>query len=107
MSYVFFSYARNDWNPFMERFYRDLVDEIAGRMPVPRDSAAFRDEAAVEPGENWPEAMARALAKCQTFVYMHSPRYFASDYCGKEWAIFTAASGTTSRRATSRRLVPA
>ncbi len=72
----------------MEQFYGDLVEEIASLMPVSRKSAGFRDEAAVEPGENWPTAMANALGECQTFVYIHSPRYFASDYCGKEWAVF-------------------
>jgi FxsC-like protein len=88
MAYFFFSHARDDWDPFMEQFYEDLVKDLSGRGKIPAKDAGFRDQANVEPGETWPPAMSAALACCQTFVYVHSPWYFASEYCGKEWTIF-------------------
>jgi FxsC-like protein len=85
MAYFFFSHAREDWDQYMKRFYDELVKEVEGRGKIP---AAFRDQEDVEPGDAWPPAMSKALASCRTFVYVHSFRYFQSDYCGKEWSIF-------------------
>ena len=39
MPYFFFSYARDDWNPYMKQFYGDLVEEIASRTSVSRKSS--------------------------------------------------------------------
>jgi FxsC-like protein len=88
MAYFFFSHARADFDPFMEQFYEDLIKDIAGRGQILPAIAGFRDQANVEPGETWPPAMSAALARCRTFVYVHSPWYFASEYCGKEWRVF-------------------
>jgi hypothetical protein len=85
MAYFFFSYAREDWDGTMERFYEELVKEVKDRG---EPGGGFLDQGDVELGEDWPEAMSEALANCQVFVYVHSYRYFGSDYCGKEWTVF-------------------
>jgi FxsC-like protein len=39
-------------------------------------------------GVKWPGELAQALATCRVFVPLYSPRYFDSEYCGKEWFAF-------------------
>jgi FxsC-like protein len=39
-------------------------------------------------GMKWSEELTTALATCRVFVPLYSPRYFASDNCGKEWYAF-------------------
>jgi len=84
----FFSYASADKNPYLDRFYAELVDEVRGRSGLPVEEVAFRDETGLEPGKNWPDELEKALAQCRVFVYLHSPTYFGRPYCGKEFQIF-------------------
>jgi hypothetical protein len=41
-------------------------------------------------GEDWEAWLSRQLAQCRVFVALLSPGYFASDMCGREWAVFGA-----------------
>jgi FxsC-like protein len=40
-------------------------------------------------GTQWSEELTTALATCRVFVPLYSPRYFASENCGKEWYAFS------------------
>jgi FxsC-like protein len=50
-------------------------------------SPGFMDRE-LRPGNEWPTALAGALATCRVFVPLYSRRYFASVHCGKEWSTF-------------------
>jgi FxsC-like protein len=39
-------------------------------------------------GRVWPHDMAAALARCDVFVALCSPRYFLNEVCGKQWWVF-------------------
>lgn len=42
----------------------------------------------IRSGEGWSERLGEVLATCRVFVPLFSPRYFASEMCGKEWYAF-------------------
>ena len=49
--------------------------------------AGFMDRE-IRSGEGWSERLGGVLATCRVFVPLFSPRYFASEMCGKEWYVF-------------------
>jgi FxsC-like protein len=91
----FLSYARTprydrdsaiDPDVWVHKLYDDLSFEVLQftRSPI----AGFMDRE-VRLGMRWSEELSTALATCQVFVPLYSPRYFASDNCGKEWYAFS------------------
>jgi FxsC-like protein len=54
----------------------------------PDTSPGFMDRE-LRPGNEWPRALAEALATCRVFVPLYSRRYFTSVHCSKEWSAFT------------------
>ncbi len=94
--YFFLSYARtprisaNDPNPnlWVTKFYRALCQEIM-QISRPPDgvSPGFMDQE-LRVGAAWNERLTKELATCRVFVPLYSPRYFANEPCGKEWAAF-------------------
>jgi FxsC-like protein len=95
------SYARTPtlggmtgWDPdkLVEIFFRDLCERVAEDIGLPADGAVGfidRETAGSEPGDVSPEAR-EVLATCRVFVPLYSPRYFASERCGREWSAFVA-----------------
>jgi FxsC-like protein len=92
--YFFLSYARNprsdrnssfDPDYWVHKLYDDLYNEVLQliRSPI----AGFMD-GEIRLGMKWSEELTTALATCRVFVPLYSPRYFASDNCGKEWYAF-------------------
>lgn len=49
----------------------------------------FFDQRDLELGEDWDAAIVDALQTCKTFIAMASPACFRSEYCGKEWRLFS------------------
>ena len=45
-------------------------------------------DATIPIGSQWPRSLSSALAVCQTFIPLITPRYFQSRPCGREWQIF-------------------
>ena len=93
--YFFFSYTRadntgrrGDGFGFLDKFYEDLVDSICSRTGLSEKEIGFQDVIDIEPGEQWPESLAKALVTSRVFVYIHSPTYFNRPMCGKEWQVF-------------------
>jgi hypothetical protein len=84
--YFFFSYARKDLNPYLERFFKDLGDRVENLAA--REGISFRDLQNMEPADSWPEALATALQKSRVLVALYSRWYFARPYCGKEVQVF-------------------
>jgi hypothetical protein len=42
----------------------------------------------MHPGTDWRRRLSAGLSTCRVFVPLYSPRYFASEYCGREWYAF-------------------
>lgn len=90
MPYFFFlSYARGSLDNDVERFFKDLSDEVRDLAGLSRtEEVGFLDRHSLELGAAWPRQLVRALSECSTFLALCTPRYFLSEPCGKEWWIF-------------------
>jgi TIR domain len=96
--YFFFSYARKDLDPYLKRFFKDLVTKVENLAA--REGVSFRDLEDMEPGDNWPETLATALQKSRVLVALYSVWYFERPYCGKEFQVFldrVRVKGTTEK----------
>ncbi|MEU7064864.1 TIR-like protein FxsC [Streptomyces sp. NPDC046161] len=94
--YFFLSYAHTprfgaggpDPDMWVERLFRDLCNHVMALTDLPAGSEAGFMDREIRSGEGWSERLAAALAACRVFVPLFSPRYFASEMCGKEWFAF-------------------
>lgn len=101
-SCFFLSYAHTprvfpdgpDLNYWVREFFRDLCNELVSCDPRwhRADGQAlpgFMDEE-IREGRLWRRRIATELATCRVFIPLYSGPFFASENCGKEWAIFRA-----------------
>jgi FxsC-like protein len=98
-SWFFFSYARDDRDKDLDKFYADLCREITFVKKMERDRVGFFDQRDIQLSDQWKERLREALRTCRVFVSICTPNYFASEYCGKEFQICLdrqASSGNTS-----------
>jgi FxsC-like protein len=82
---AFFSYARDDFSPYMAKFYADLAEEVRlllGRAKA--DPILFRDEQDIGLGTVWRSELTSALHSTRVLISVQTPRYFSRPYCGKE-----------------------
>lgn len=89
--YIFISYARNDEKSSgksFSRFVKDLARELSSLTGEDGDDLCFVDTG-MNPGTNWPAALSDALHTARAFIAMYSPSYFKSEFCGKEWTVFS------------------
>lgn len=90
MLYFFLSYAREDDDHFVQKFYRDLCNEVRLHAGVPRDQeVGFLDTRSIEVGAAWSQRLMTAISESRSFLALCSPRYFVSEPCGREWQLFT------------------
>ncbi|MCK9893018.1 TIR-like protein FxsC [Frankia sp. AgB32] len=90
--YLFLSYARADFNdgPYLKRFFTDLRHEVRTRCGHPSaEEVGFLDTSSIQAGQAWSDELANALGKCRTFVAICSRTFFTSEYCGREWQVFS------------------
>ncbi|WP_258177322.1 TIR-like protein FxsC [Streptomyces solincola] len=94
--YFFLSYAHTpryaaggpDPDMWVERLYRDLCGHVMAMTDLPAGASAGFMDREIRSGEGWSERLGEVLATCRVFVPLFSPRYFASEMCGKEWYAF-------------------
>jgi FxsC-like protein len=85
----FFSYARDDYNPFLNSFLEDLAERVRGKAGLGKNSEIyFRDESDIELGQQWQPSLESALQHSKTMLCMYSPRYFQRPVCGVEMQAF-------------------
>lgn len=93
-NWFFLSYARldreTDKHKCIERFFEDLNQRVRAMKKVREEYAGFFDSEGIETGEMWPQSLGHGLSSCRVLVCLYSPAYFASEYCGKEWAVFAS-----------------
>lgn len=85
--WCYLSYAPRDLDVYMERFFEDLTAEVQVRTGSD-EAISFFDVHAIGSDRAWTLRSAQALASCHVFVSIFSPRYFASESAGKEFAVF-------------------
>ena len=90
MSYVFFfSYSRDDYSPYMEKFLGELKEEVRIRLGLGQeDSIYFRDAEDIDVGKPWKAELLDALQTSKVLICVYTPRYFVREYCGKEVQFF-------------------
>lgn len=87
--HFFLSYARSDDDPYVERFYKDLCAEVRVRAGLASGAkVGFFDKNSIEIGATWSADLVEALSNACSFLALFSPRYFASEPCGREWQMF-------------------
>ncbi|MCX5197619.1 TIR-like protein FxsC [Streptomyces sp. NBC_00249] len=115
--YFFLSYAHTprfgaggpDPDMWVERLFRDLCSHVMALTDLPAGSEAGFMDREIRSGEGWSERLGAALATCRVFVPLFSPRYFASEMCGREWFAFAQRAihhGAVSNR-NAEAIVPA
>jgi FxsC-like protein len=83
------SYVRGDDDAYVEEFFHDLCREVAARAGTGRRHRPGVLAADLDPGvDAWPAETAEALASCQVFLPLCSPRLYLSETGGRHWWIF-------------------
>jgi FxsC-like protein len=93
--YFFLSYAHSpgygggtDPDMWVERLFQDLCGHVMAMVDLPAGTPVGFMDREIRSGEGWSERLGDVLAGCRVFVPLFSPRYFASEMCGKEWYTF-------------------
>lgn len=85
----FFSYARDDYNPFLAQFLTDLTERVRGKIGLAQTAPIhYRDLSDIEPGQKWEPMLETALQYSKVMLCMYSPRYFQRWVCGAEMQAF-------------------
>jgi hypothetical protein len=89
----FFSYARDNRDEYLLRFYKDLsrrVQVLSGMSKEEQEvmQIAFLDENNLQLGSEWDPALGEALQNSSVLICAYSPSYFVSEYCSREWHVF-------------------
>src|SRR4051812_47156457 len=84
MAWFFFSYARQDWDDRLEKFYKRLAKEVGRAKQLSETDAGFYDQRSIEVGDVWDAKLRDALRTARVMVAICSPSYFTREYCGKE-----------------------
>ena len=89
-AHFFLSYARADEDGYIAKFFDDLAREVRRQSGMNGDEAGFQDYASMRVGTPWAQDLFDALNTSPTFVALCSPSYFTSEFCGREWTLFSA-----------------
>lgn len=89
-AHFFLSYANADGDGYVSTFFADLAREVQQLTGTAGEETGFRDQSSMRPGDPWPQELMVALSSARTFVALFSPNYFASEFCGREWTMFTS-----------------
>lgn len=96
--YFFLSYAhkshgdsRGDGEAdyWVGEFFHDLCRSVEREADLLRGASLGFMDRERRSGNEWPIGVLQALASCRVFVPLYSSRYFADEYCGREWNYFT------------------
>ena len=92
---VFLSYTRNkDQFLKVSAFRKRLEAEIGIRVP---GSQVFQDKHHFQEGDHFPEVLASELRQSDVLLVLLSPAWLQSEWCRREFALFTDDSANTNR----------
>jgi hypothetical protein len=83
----FFSYDRGT-DRLLDDFFQKLKTELARLQPIGEETNGFREDHDIANGDDWNAKIAGALAKSKVLVCIYTAKYFASPFCGREFAAF-------------------
>lgn len=87
--HFFFSYKRTSVTTYQRKFFEELSAEVREVAEVEDEGpVGFFDQEGIEPWERWRPELAAALQESRVLVCIISPKYFKSEYCGKELQVF-------------------
>lgn len=89
--WFYFSYARRDNDPYLQKFFADLQAEVQRGLGL-KEKIGFFDASSFAPGDDWQAELAEALRSSRSLVSLLSPYYVRSEFCGKEVQIFLQRS---------------
>ena len=86
----FFSYARKDWDNYLERFFREIERRVTqdGGLDPEKNETGFLDRKKIKAGSDWGNDLATALARGLVLLSIYTPWYFKRPSCGKEFQVF-------------------
>jgi len=85
----FLSYKSDDWDDYMKAFLEDVRSAVGRRTKRARDDDfVFLDKGEIELGQNWLPRLLDGLQNSNVLVVMYTPRYFTSEWCGREVEFF-------------------
>jgi FxsC-like protein len=84
----FFSYARENRDRDLDRFFKNLCTAIKLEEYVPKGELVFFDGESIETGAPWKDELGKGLRTSRALLAVCSPDYINSDYCGKEFQVF-------------------
>lgn len=85
----FFSYATDDADPWLERIFAELEEEVRKLRGTPKTTAlGYKYQRDNDAGDVWPDKLVTALMDCRVIVPAYSASYFGSEYCGRELGVF-------------------
>ncbi|MGH8771181.1 MAG: FxsC protein [Pyrinomonadaceae bacterium] len=89
MVWFFVSYAHiDDGDQYIKRFCDQLSASVTPRVRAAGGSVGFFDRKGIEVGDSWPQKLGQGLQDCRVFIPVYTANYFASEFCGKEFAVF-------------------
>ena len=68
-----------------------LLNQLLDRDPAAPPGAIDRQ---IVGGKRWSPELAEKVGTCRVFVALASPRYYRSEWCGREWGAFEARQHT-------------
>ncbi|MHA6763892.1 TIR-like protein FxsC [Streptacidiphilus sp. PAMC 29251] len=84
----------------IRKFHDDLFEELGYLAPRIQQGRALGFDQEMPLGTDWQRRLAYDLAHCRSLVPLVSTPFFDSEWCGKEWSVFT------QRRVVTRPPVP-
>lgn len=91
----------------MQKFFEKLANRIiALGGTAAQQPALFIDHKDIQSGAPWEQALGQALAESESFIFMISPAFVASQWCGKEVGIAHTRYSSTARHPNGCYLFP-
>jgi hypothetical protein len=84
----FISYARVNRTRYVEKFVRELSQQVVDKTGANPNDVAFFDKNSIATGQDWARLLGDALRTSKVIVCICTPHYLSSEFCGKELKVF-------------------
>jgi len=89
---IFLSFSGDDNDHCQNRiskFYNNLNSILKSKLGLSKSEEVIFYSKEIEIGNHWTDELKESLNTSKVFLYMHSPSYYKTEYCGKEWLFFS------------------
>jgi len=89
----FLSYSSADEIKFIQKFFEDLGNKVAGLLPEGESYPPFLDRRSIRTGDDWEREIKDGLVKAKVLICVYPPRYFmrhgkGPNFCAREVLAF-------------------